>query len=352
MKEQKKGLPDPLAARRYIRDFAGQLSERTGLPARELEKDIIRVKRISHISLDEYEWTGCYALSDAQKKTVSTLWTRAQFRKTFTDRRYICLLMNKFIFSRVFAEYMGRRCARLTGIDAEALRRLAGDTGKVVLKPLCKGQGQGVRVFDVSDPAGMEAALDYARQLADGVAEEFIVQHPVMAALNPAAVNIVRFYSVFSPVGSYLFAPVLTVADGMDISNGSQDALTAMADIRSGVVLTDAVDQNNIVDYPAHPLSGAVFKGTQIPFWEETLALMRELVPLAGKISNVGWDIALTEKGPLLIEANTIPGFNTAQYRGFGWVTDGYGYQPLFDEGMTGRPFPREYYEKVLLKLS
>ena len=80
--------------------------------------------------------------------------------------------------------------------------------------------------------------------------------------------------------------------------------------------------------------------------------LMRELVPLAGKISNVGWDIALTEKGPLLIEANTIPGFNTAQYRGFGWVTEGYGYQPLFDEGMTGRPFPREYYEKVLLKLS
>ncbi len=352
MNEQKKTLHTAVKARRYIRDFSRDLAGRTGLEPKALERDILAAKKINHISLNEYEWTGYYALSEAQKRTVSTLWTRAQFRKTFTDRRYICLLMNKFIFSRVFAEYTGRRCQRLAGITAEDLRRLAGETGKVVLKPLCKGQGVGVRVFQVSGREGLQAALDYARLLGDGVAEEYIRQHPVMAGLNPAAVNIVRFYSVCSPAGMYLFAPVLTVADGLDISNGSQDALTAMVDIRSGLTISDAVDQNNVVDYPAHPLTGAPFKGTQIPFWEEALALLGQAVPLAGKISNVGWDVAFTEEGPLIIEANTIPGFNTAQYRGFGWVTEGYGYQPLFDEGMTGRPFSPEPYERVLLKLS
>ena len=53
----------------------------------------------------------------------------------------------------------------------------------------------------------------------------------------------------------------------------------------------------------------------------------------------------------VIIEANTIPGFNTAQYRSYAWVTDGYGYQPLFDE-LNGRPFVNnDHYARVLLKL-
>lgn len=45
--------------------------------------------------------------------------------------------------------------------------------------------------------------------------------------------SIVRFYTVTAPSGTYLFAPVLTAAIEKDISNGCQDALTAMIDIRT-----------------------------------------------------------------------------------------------------------------------
>ncbi len=172
-----------------------------------------------------------------------------------------------------------------------------------------------------------------------------------LAQLNPGAVSIVRFYTVTAPSGTYLFAPVLTTAIEKDISNGCQDALTAMIDIRTGVVITDAVDQNNFIDYHTHPVTGVPFPGLQLPFWEETIDMMRRAVPLASKISNIGWDVTMTADGPLIIEANTIPGFNTAQYRGYAWVTDGYGYQPLFDE-LNGHPFVNnEHYARVLLKL-
>lgn len=343
---------DIVAARRHIREFARELSERCGKDAKFLEKDILRAKKVNHISLNEYEWTGYYDLTEEQKATVSTLWTRAEYRKTFTDRRYICILMNKYIFSKVFSDFYGRRCVMTKDVTPALLKELSGSTGKVVLKPNCKGQGKGVRVLPTAGEGQLCDAMEQIAQVENGEVEEYIIQHKDIARLNPGAVSIVRFYSVVSPEASYLFAPVLTAAINKDISNGCQDALTAMIDIRTGEVITDAVDQNNLTDHAVHPVTGVPFKGLRIPYWQETLEMMRKAVPLASKISNIGWDVAITDNGPLIIEANTIPGFNTAQYRGFAWVTEGYGYQPLFDEGMKGIPFDgKGRYDRVLLKL-
>ncbi len=80
--------------------------------------------------------------------------------------------------------------------------------------------------------------------------------------------------------------------------------------------------------------------------------MLRKAVPLADKISNVGWDVAITGEGPVLVEANTIPGFTTAQYSGFGHLTDGYGYQPLFDAVHDIGFEDDGRYEKVVLRLS
>lgn len=351
--EAQTGAHSYFAARRCIREFARDYSQKCGKPASFIEKDIIAAKKLNHISLGEYEWIGYERLTEEQKRTVSTLWTRAEFRKTYTDRRYICILMNKYIFSKVFSDFYGRRIFLARKVDEGKLSLLAEKSGRVVYKPNCKGQGKGVCVLAANTEAERAETLDYIRRNPDGIVEEYIIQHDDIARLNPGAVSIIRFYSVCAPSGSCVFAPVLTTAISKEISNGCQDALTAMIDIRTGEVISDAVDQNNLIDYAAHPITGVPFKGLKIPYWDECIEMMRRAIPLAGKISNIGWDVAVTKDGPLIIEANTIPGFNTAQYRGFSWVTDGYGYQPLFDE-INGKPFTdydNKHYEKVLLRV-
>ena len=304
--EQKRTLSSWISARRYIRAFAADYAARHGENAAEIEKDILQAKKINHISLNEYEWVGYHDRTEAQKRTMSTLWTRAEFRKNFTDRRYIAILMNKYIFSKVFSDFYGRRCVQASAVDAALLRALAGDAGKVVYKPNCKGQGTGVRILPAVTEAEQADTLAYLRANSGGIVEEYIQQHPTLAQLNPGAVSIVRFYTVTAPSGMYLFAPVLTTAIEKDISNGCQDALTAMIDIRTGVVITDAVDQNNFIDYRTHPVTGVPFPGLQLPFWAETIDMMRRAIPLASKISNIGWDVTMTADGPLIIEANTM----------------------------------------------
>lgn len=341
-----------ISGRKYIHQFAGEYAERHQLNSADVEKDILRAKPHNHISLMEYEWTAYHRLNEEQKKTVSTLWTRMEFRKAYTDRRYIGILMNKYIFSKVFADFYGRKCIQASDASEETLRILSEGTGRVVYKPNCKGMGKGVRVLPAGTPEEIESSLEYIRKAGKGIVEEYICQHEILQEINPNAVSIIRFYSVNSPSGAYVFAPVLTVAREKAISNGCQDAVTAMIDIRTGEVITAAVDQNETVEFEKHPLTDASFIGTKLPFWEETLEMMRRAVPLAHRISNVGWDVAITKDGPLIVEANTIPGFNTAQYSGFQWITDGYGYQPLFDE-VNGRPFHDDgRFERVVQKLA
>lgn len=345
-------LQQYISSRTHIRHFSQELAEKCGKSASYIERDILRAKKLNHISLNEYEWTAYCDLNDAQKASVSTLWTRAQFRKSFTDRRYISILMNKYIFSKVFSDFYGRRCILAKDCTEQTLTELAGDCGRLVVKPGCKGQGKGVRVLPCGTKAERAAALEYIHSIKNGIVEEYICQHEDIARLNPNAVSIIRFYSLSSPRGSYLFAPVLTVANKSDISNGCRDALTAMIDIKSGKVITNAVDQNKLIELETHPVTGVAFKGLQIPYWEQSIAMMRRAQELAGKISNIGWDLAISQDGPLIIEANTIPGFNTAQYHGFGWITGGYGYQPLFDEGMKGKTLEdMKPYERVAIKL-
>ena len=242
-------LRNPITARRKIHEFALGLSERCGKDVKFLQKDIIAAKRRNHISLDEYEWVGHYDMTPQQKETVSTLWTRAELRKKFTHRLYKGVLMNKYIFSKVFSEDFGRKCFTTDGLTLEKLEELSQSAGKIVYKPLSKGQGQGVRIISVSTDQERRDFLSNLGNMRPGILEEFIVQHPELDRLNPNAVSIVRFYSVCTPAGAYVFTPVLTTSIDMDISNGCKDALTAIADIRTGEVITDAVDQRLLVDY-------------------------------------------------------------------------------------------------------
>ena len=291
-------------------------------------------------------------MTPEQKKSVSTLWSRAELRKKFTNKRYKAVLMNKYIFAKVFDKYFGRAFLRTGSMSRDEFEALCALHGKAVYKPLTKGQGRGVRVIHAETENERADAYAKLKAMPEGIVEEWIEQHPVLQELYPGAVSIVRFYSVATPAGMYLFSPVLTTAATREISNGCQDALTACVDIRTGEVLTDAVDQIAIAEVARHPVTGVAFKGLKLPFWEETIKMMSELVPLSTFISNIGWDVAIGKDGPILIEANTIPGFNTAQYRGFGYLTNGYLYQPIFDEALKGIPFSdRSNYDRVLRKL-
>ena len=59
-------------------------------------------------------------------------------------------------------------------------------------------------------------------------------------------------------------------------------------------------------EFLKHPTSGFVFKNFKVPYFKEVLDLTYKATNfLPDRI--IGWDIAITPDGPLLIEANECP---------------------------------------------
>jgi len=53
-----------------------------------------------------------------------------------------------------------------------------------------------------------------------------------------------------------------------------------------------------------HPKTGVAFEGFQLPLWEESCALARRAAALFLRIRTIGWDVALTPRGPVIVEGN------------------------------------------------
>jgi hypothetical protein len=55
-----------------------------------------------------------------------------------------------------------------------------------------------------------------------------------------------------------------------------------------------------------HPDTGAVIRGLEVPFWQEAVALACKAHSQAfTRFAFLGWDLALTADGPVILETNS-----------------------------------------------
>ena len=74
-------------------------------------------------------------------------------------------------------------------------------------------------------------------------------------------------------------------------------------DRETGRFNTDGFDEFDH-RYEAHPDSGVVFKGYQLPQWEQMKEICREMSAKMTQVGFIGWDMAHTDEGWVLIEGN------------------------------------------------
>lgn len=275
----------------------------------------------------EYYWFHFDGKSDEKK---NTFFTRKMFRRLLernNDPSFIQILNDKYIFSRTFSEFMGRKCIRSGKyMEMEALEDIFKGADRIIYKSQNGSGGAGIKVFDKADYSNIEDLANELRALPDGVVEQWIQQHEAMSAAYPDAVNCIRVATLYRDGKCHWLGAVFTLGrDHNKIANSFQDALFGLIDVNTGIVTTDLCNYSDEL-FETHPDTGFVARGFQVPYWKEILDLTAKAAAVVPQVGYVGWDVAIAENGPVLIEGNSV----SAGY---------YGYQHymLREDGMGSR---------------
>lgn len=122
---------------------------------------------------------------------------------------------------------------------------------------------------------------------------------------------------------------VVGESDVDNFSHGASGNLVAGVDVDSGKMITSIGSRSR--SWPAmmhvakHPQSGASIVGVQLPYWREVLELVKRAHTTIPGLHTVGWDVAILESGPVIVEANwryDIDILQVAYKKGFKQVID------------------------------
>jgi len=86
---------------------------------------------------------------------------------------------------------------------------------------------------------------------------------------------------------------------------GSLRVEIAREDGRLGRAVGVAPEGMGFVEVDIHPKTGVAFAGFRLPFWPQACRLVEEAASRLVPLQTLGWDVAFTPNGPVIIEANS-----------------------------------------------
>ena len=257
-----------------------------------------------------------YDMTDAEQDTVLVASIQHKLHTKYgVNGEFVKLIRDKEKTNDFFAEYVRRPWCVNTKVSFQKFCQVFANTKRIIYKPLGGNRGFGVEAFDLNSD-NMQEIYDRLATYPVGVVEQYVVQHPEMLRLCPSSVNTIRvvtFSSNTQPVtadGKYMdiaYTALRIGGGGSIVDNFHSGGMVSIIDLESGKLITDAADMECNV-FTHHPATGVEIKGFQIPYYKEALAMVTEAVTKNKLEGYLGWDIAIAEDGPLLIEVNNRPG--------------------------------------------
>ena len=143
--------------------------------------------------------------------------------------------------------------------------------------------------------------------------EEVIKQHKKMNMLCETSVNTIRIMTFVNNNKSEILYAALRVGNGKyEVDNFHKGGMGVSINTRYGKLKGDAIDKD-LNHFKKHPVTKTIFNNFEIPYWNETKKLVLNAALVNQNIKVVGWDVAITNKGPVLVEGNRRPGFDLVQ---------------------------------------
>ncbi len=154
--------------------------------------------------------------------------------------------------------------------------------------------------------------------------QRVIKQHPVLNALNPSSVNTLRIDTFMDLDGKveFMSAHLRLSTKNLHVDNITSGGCGVSVDLETGKLNKYGYQEfkyGGINRLTENPTTKAIFEEYTIPFIDEVKEMVINVARLIPGLRLIGWDVALGETGPILVEGNSdydISG-NENQYGGY-----------------------------------
>jgi glutathione synthase/RimK-type ligase-like ATP-grasp enzyme len=287
--------------------------KKTGINSIRLFFDIIKCGIKYGAGYKDYQLCQWYNLNDAQRATYVTRGINNRIVSLLNDKEYYHILDNKIEFNNTFSQFLNRKWIDMTTANFEEFCHFLNGLDVIISKPTAEACGKGVEKLTVADFPSAQVLFAHLKDINSGLCEEFVVQHKDISALYPLSVNTYRIVTVLTQGQPHIVYAFIRIGNGgRFVDNINAGGMAAPINIETGVIEYPAFDKDSIY-YEIHPFTGCPIKGWQLPCWQEAVELVLAAAKVIPQVGYVGWDVAVTENGPLLIEGNPFPGHDILQ---------------------------------------
>lgn len=260
-------------------------------------------------SPDDYFRYEFYRKSKYEKDKFITYRRSKNIIKRFNDPDKIGVLENKVEFNRYFRDFIKRDWIEIDTATTNELECFCKENNTLIVKPAKGGQGQGIFLWNKADLTSENVNLaDYNGY----IAEQLLIQHPVMATLNPTSVNTVR---VLTFRGKIIAAALRIGGSGAIVDNLHSNGICGHIDTKTGIIDIPCIDMK-FNKYIYHPGTNKKLVGFEIPLWDLLVKEVTRAAKHLPSVQYIGWDVAILENSIALIEGNHDPGHDIVQMIG------------------------------------
>lgn len=297
--------------------------------------DYIHLYRTKGLTRDEYH---DYEFEKRSKKFKKSFlgWTEQGFYlMTLNPIKYYSLSRNKYLAHKVLENTGVRKSELYCYYEPEGRvfnsNDIASSTADVcrilkqkeveqcVIKDTENSHGEGVIVVKKVEYLNSDCKLNYFNGKSV-LLSEVLGKHPLIfeglikqtaqfASFNTSSVNTVRFMTTLYPNGeAKIIATFIKIGRaGSCVDNaGAGGNVDVCVDVATGEI-KHAIQYDGwrkITEIEKHPDSGTQLNGTVIENWEQIKADVIRFQQAMPWCKAAGWDIAITDEGPLVIEVN------------------------------------------------
>lgn len=254
----------------------------------------------------DYEIFAFYKLNSKLRKTYVTRFISKKLNLFMNDVNYCHYFDNKDEFYEKFGEYTGRSYLDLSNASAEDVAAFVTGKDQIFCKLRSKTCGIGCERLNIADFESSDALYSYLKEKEFYTIEDVIKCHPDIVKLYDNAVNSMRIITMLDkdqkPHCLYVVQKI-----GLNGSIIDNNCMFSPVDIESGCIKYPAHSGDTTLGiiYENHPNTGVKIQGYKIPYVKEAVEMCFEAALKVPQVRYVGWDVAVTEKGPIIIEGNT-----------------------------------------------